>query len=323
MSNQWGRNTQVARSGSSGFLLAAILCVVLIGAGVYGWLVRQTLHAEIAALTESNTALSDKLAASETSQKKITDEMNSQKRNSGEWAGKLEQDYADLQLNEVPKLNRLLDKRDATISKLEKDVNALKSQALRLSEEKTAAEEALKTLREGAAADTADASDLQAHTEALNAELERLRAEKSDLESARAGTQSLLLAAQADATAAKSTLTTLQNQKIPGLERELATEKAKNQALEQKLALTKPTATDQAPPVTASGGPGRTPRDDAEVATLVNGLPGLGGLDESERRKLQDQLASGACVTEALETVFDKVPLIVMRNLMRELKSDC
>lgn len=323
MSNQWGRSTQVGRGGGSGFLLPAILGLLLIGAGVYGWLVRQNLQGEIASLTERNATLTDQLTEAEATRQKLADDMEALKRNSGQWAGKLEQDYSDLQLNELPKLNRLLDKRDATISDLEKQIDALKSQALRLAQGKTDAEKALNELQDAEKSKAVTNDDRQSQIDALKTELEQAVAERDEIEAVRMRTQSLLLAAQADAAASKTSLSTLQKQKLPELERELAAERAKIRDLEQRLATNKPTTPVETIPAKEPEQPGRTPRDGATVSALLDELPGLGGLDETERRRLQDELASGACVTDALETVFDKVPLIVMRNLMRELKSDC
>ena len=59
------------------------------------------------------------------------------------------------------------------------------------------------------------------------------------------------------------------------------------------------------------------------VDTIIGTTRGVGFLDDEKKQRLKDQLVSGACVTDALESVFDKVPLILMRNLMRDFKSDC
>lgn len=322
MNNQWGRNTQTPRGGSSaGFLLAAVLCLILIGAGVYGWFVRENLQAEIAGLTEANSTLADELAKAEAERKDLTDDITALKRNAGQWAGKLEQDYADLQLNEVPKLNRLLDKRDATIATLEKQLDTLKANA---TAEKTRLESELTAAKAEVERSSETISGLQADAEKLNGELAQMKTQSDDLGDARSRTETLLKAARSEAEAAKAKLAAL-NQRVPELEKALAVEKARTTALERQLATLSAPVTGETPPPDEQtpGDTGRKPRDGAEIAALLAAQPGLGRLDDTRRSRLQDELTSGACVTDALESVFDRVPLVVMRDLMRKLKSDC
>ena len=325
MNNQWGRNTQTPRGGSpAGFLLAAVLCLVLIGAGVYGWFVRENLRSEIADLTASNSELSAKLAKAEADRKGLSDDIDALKRNAGQWAGKLEQDYADLQLNEVPKLNRLLDKRDATIAALEKQLDTMKANA---AADKTRLETDLHAATAEAEGGRQTIGDLRSEAEKLAGELEQLKAQSGDFDDVRSRTETLLKTAQSEASAAKSKLADL-NQHVLELEKALSAEKTRAAALERQLAALSTPAADQSSeqPQADTQTPidnARKPRDDAEIAALLAAQRGLGRLDDAKRRRLQDELASGACVTDALESVFDKVPLVVMRDLMRKLKSDC
>ncbi|MBU4530629.1 MAG: hypothetical protein KUA43_01915 [Hoeflea sp.] len=66
-----------------------------------------------------------------------------------------------------------------------------------------------------------------------------------------------------------------------------------------------------------------TPRDPDMVATALRAAPGLGFLSTQDRQLLTDQLVAGECVTTALESVFDRVPILTLRNLIRDLNSDC
>lgn len=324
MTNQWGRNTQTPRGGSSsGLVLAAILCLVLIGAGVYGWFARQNLQAEIAGLSIANASLTDKLAQAEADRKSLSDDMAALKQNAGQWAGKLEQDYADLQLNEVPKLNRLLDKRDETIAALQKRLDALNAHAV-------ADKARLETELADAKAEIERSSEtivsLQAEAEKLTGDLEQLKAQSGDLGDARSRSETFLRAAQSEAATAKSKLEAL-NARVPELEKALVAEKARTAILERQLAalsrskadeaLETPRADEQTPNSV------RKPRDSAEIATLLATQRGLDRLDDAKRQQLLEALSSGACVTNALESVFDRVPPVVMRDLMRKLKSDC
>lgn len=66
-----------------------------------------------------------------------------------------------------------------------------------------------------------------------------------------------------------------------------------------------------------------SPRDSDAVAAALRTAPGLGFLSTEDRRRLSDSLTAGECVTTALEEVFDRVPILTLRNLIRDLNSDC
>jgi hypothetical protein len=51
--------------------------------------------------------------------------------------------------------------------------------------------------------------------------------------------------------------------------------------------------------------------------------PGLDRLNDTQRDRLERTLVSGECVTNALGGVFKRVPVLALRNLMRDLDSDC
>ncbi|MBC7283065.1 hypothetical protein [Hoeflea sp.] len=65
------------------------------------------------------------------------------------------------------------------------------------------------------------------------------------------------------------------------------------------------------------------PRDPEAVAAALRSAPGIGLLTEGDLRILTERLVSGECVTTALESVFDRVPILTLRNLIRDLNSDC
>ena len=66
-----------------------------------------------------------------------------------------------------------------------------------------------------------------------------------------------------------------------------------------------------------------TPRDPQAVEAALRDAPGLDALSTAERQALKDALVSGQCVTTALESVFDDVPILALRNLIRDLNSGC
>ncbi len=355
MTNQWGRNNQVTRStggSSAGLLLAALLCLGMAGGGTYFWFGRQAMQAEIAELKTQARSLNDEVAKI-TAERDIANKgLVELKKNSGNWAEELEKDYADLKLNEVPKLNRLLDKRDADIAALEKLLSTEKAAS------KSAADDFTKTiarLNEQLTAAKSDAGDAWKQAEdlgnaklALEKQISVLKAsvEKatSDAVAARKALEQKTAEAENKPPTFKSALDLARDVQIKTLEGNLAEERSRVEQLEKQLA-------DQAAEIAKNAAaaktetPGETetpakdeveargeepavdnglvPRDPALVENVLNSTRGIGVLDDEKTRILKDKLSSGACVTDALESVFDRVPLIVMRNLMRDFKSDC
>lgn len=353
MSNQWGRNNQVTRSsGSSGLVLPAILCIALIGAGGYFWFARQAMQTEISGLQNEANALKADVAKALAQRDEAAANLVELKKNSGNWAGELEKDYANLTLNEIPKLNRLLDKRDADISTLEKLLATDKAAA------KAAADDFMATIDKLNAA----LSEARSTREAARQQIEQLTADKqaankqvsnlkADLERATSETVAARKALDQKTTEAKtqpptfkSALDLARDVQIKTLEGSLFEERQKVVALDQKVVALEQQLADQAAALKAAtvqpadtsplenAGPaeekttpipGRTPRDRLVVDNIIDTTRGVGVLDQDKTQRLKEQLVSGACVTDALESVFDRVPLILMRNLMRDFKSDC
>lgn len=346
MSNQWGRNSQVTRSGgSSGFLLPAILCAVLIAASGYFWFTRQAMQTEIAELKAQAASLTDQLGKVTGERDKVTGDLAEFRKNSGNWAGELEQEYAELKLNEVPKLNRLLDKRDADISALEKLLSTERAAAKSAADDFTATiakiNADLTAAKSDAASAKKEAESLAAEKLALNTQITSLRSAVERAMADAAAARKALEQKQAEAqrtTAFKSALEA-RDARIETLEQSLGEARRKVAALEKQLAdaaaaaavakdsgektADTPLSTDL--PSTAEAKPAGvlTPRDSLLVENVIGATRGLGFLDEEKTQRLKDKLIAGACVTDALESVFDKVPLVLMRNLMRDFKSDC
>lgn len=67
-----------------------------------------------------------------------------------------------------------------------------------------------------------------------------------------------------------------------------------------------------------------TPRRVSDVDSALEKATGLDGLSISQRTGLKEELVAGACVTVSLEKVFgNPVPVVPLRNLVRDLDSDC
>jgi chromosome segregation ATPase len=69
--------------------------------------------------------------------------------------------------------------------------------------------------------------------------------------------------------------------------------------------------------------PASSPRTADAVAAALRSAPGLETLSDDDRRKLTEKLVAGDCVTTALESVFARVPILTLRNLIRDLNSGC
>ncbi|MFB2552094.1 coiled-coil domain-containing protein [Ensifer soli] len=387
MVNQWGRNSggvQARPSGpGGGFLLAAALLVVILGGIGYGWYTREGLNGRIAALTAERDDARERLVEAAKAHQDLEARLGDLKRNAGDWAEQLEKDYAELKLNELPKLTRLLDKRDADLDALQKEKAAVEARAAKEADAARRAEAALKAeVAKGDAArreaDTAREGEAKAYAAETTQLRDRLAAAESALAALRAGQDRAADAAGAESRQQIDAL----RQRVRALEAELAQARQAAQAddavtdakaEEERDALraerdaaraaaaeagealtaersarrgveaerdallraadTAPAGTTEAPAGTTQAPAGTdeapaadraaTPRDPARVDAVLSQTPGMSGLAAADRLRLRDRLIEGACVTQALESVYDRVPIIVMRNLIRGLESGC
>jgi len=352
MSNQWGRNNQPRTGGSSGFLLPAFLCLIIAGGGVYLWFARQTMQSEIAAVNTENIGLTTTIGKMTAEKDKLAKDLKAFRENSGDWAGELEKEFADLKLNEVPKLNRLLDKRDADISALQKQLAELRAQSAKAADEYAGTISSISGDLEGA----------RQAAEALEKQVRSVDAERRDLAGDLAAAQDTVTKRTAERDAARKALVVqaqeaearlaaakaesgntrdaavlalqasleAERRKVSDLQTRLATA---NAALQSDAAAQTKDVPDDAVDTGSRATSGSTEaaqdektlkqRPQSAVETALRLTPGLGGIEAGKIAGLKEKLVSGVCVTEALESVFERVPVIVMRNLMRDLKSDC
>jgi DNA repair exonuclease SbcCD ATPase subunit len=118
-------------------------------------------------------------------------------------------------------------------------------------------------------------------------------------------------------------------------EREIAELEARNAALAGQVAALESAARAaalQGKPETAGEKPvpnedkpkaGREPRSAVLVSLAIDNAPGLDRLTSGQREELEQTLIGGECVTKALDAVLKRVPVLPLRNLMRDLESDC
>ena len=64
-------------------------------------------------------------------------------------------------------------------------------------------------------------------------------------------------------------------------------------------------------------------RDARLVEVAIASTPGLKTLDQAQRDQLQQKLVAGECLVPALTSVFPQVPVLVMRDMVRQLEDGC
>jgi myosin heavy subunit len=124
-------------------------------------------------------------------------------------------------------------------------------------------------------------------------------------------------------------------EEIDRKEREIAELEARNAALAGQVAALESAARAaalQGKPDSAGDKPvpnedkpkaGREPRSPVLVSLAIDNAPGLDRLTSGQREELEQTLIGGECVTKALDAVLKRVPVLPLRNLMRDLESDC
>ncbi len=321
MANQWGRENSVRTgTGSRGsVVLPVILSLVLGIGGTYGYM--RFAGADPSARQQAEiAALQDRIADDDARLSALEAENGRLRTAAAEGAISGNREANPASRAEMAALQRQSEERAARISALSEELRQLKA--------KNAG------LEDAAATQTAEISrltDLNRTAQTQNsaradAEISRLRADILEAETRhKAALQQLRVANDRDLSAlrdeisrktgelaaARAVVETL-NARVQTLEAALRDQAAKpaDPAPQSNL-------DDLAPPQ------GQEARSALMVEEALNRTPGLGNLSDAERTRLKESLVSGACVTEALERIFDRVPVIVLRNLIRDLKSTC
>ncbi|ATN34328.1 hypothetical protein ACO34A_10990 [Rhizobium sp. ACO-34A] len=352
VSNQWGRDSQSvsARGASSASAVLALVLGLALGGGAgYGYLryMSGDTAVRLATVEQRNSELAGELA--DTRQKLGQALAAPQKGEAG--IGSAEGEAAELQkkldlqrseldamAEEVARISDALqtekDRSNRLSQELEGERNKVRSQA-------TAIAEAEKNATASRAEADAAIADLQARMAAQQGdgqrEADRLRGE----EIPRLNRQITELADKVAANEADVAKFQSQRQSLEkaldgargdvvGLQAALETERQKNAALTAEMErlerdAVSPSAAEepQSPAAAEKPSTDETARDAALVDKVLAGTPGIDRLTSGNRQHLRDMLVSGQCVTTGLREVFPNVPVVTLRNLMRDLKSDC
>ena len=342
MNNQWGRNGSgpaAGRGGAGGILFASVVCLALGGAAGYAAFrftgdsapsgeveqrdrriadLAKELDARVQAIDESGRK-ADALLKENATLKQQVDALENAA--STPQASVSEAEYARLTQETIPSLKNELELARQRIA----DAEALKARA----EEAVRDRERRLSLGADQIARLEKALDAARSDEnaAQTAETERLEAEADTL-------RRQLSEAQAAAEKVRTGDLPALRAEIARKDKEIAALKAQNGVLTTRVAALEAASRAAQPsrpvdgaekPVrdTAKPSEGRNPRNASLVARAMQDTPGLDRLNDTQRDRLERTLVSGECVTNALGGVFKRVPVLALRNLMRDLDSDC
>lgn len=342
LASQWGRDSSLQSGGTRGSsALTVILMILCLGLGAAGGYAGFRLYTpdsslELDTIRAENARLSAALSATR-------------------------QELNDVSTAEVEDLQAVIARQAADLDAMAEKLAALSSEAP-APEDQTDIVDALSRERDALAAENrtlkADLAALQSDQETLRqdagatearlaselarlrdevlpdltAERDRLLREATALSADQATlTQQLKAALQTIESEAEliETLETRLKQAEQSLETaQAALAASRTEQPETPAAANTAQAVDDGPAEPAAGTdtpatPALAPRDPDTVAAALRAAPGLGLLSAADRQKLTDSLVSGECVTTALESVFDRVPILTLRNLIRDLDSEC
>lgn len=317
MNNQWGRGSGGATGGGSGIggiLFASIVCLALGGAAGYGAFRAMSGAPSESALEDSNRRIAD-LADENDALKHQLDALraDASRSDAAESA-----ENVRLAQEIVPGLQRELElagQKLAEAERLRKDAEAAATERARELDERAGQIAQLEKAIEEAR--STQAANRNAETERLEAEAETLRRELAEAEQA---AKRLRTREPPDLVA-----------EIARKNQEIATLTARNAALAERIVALETAAQPKSPQQADDNGArdnakpadGRSPRNAALVAQAIEKTPGLDRLTGTQRTQLEQTLVSGECVTNALGSVLNRVPILALRGLMRDLDSDC
>jgi predicted nucleic acid-binding Zn-ribbon protein len=347
LTNQWGRDSDVrsgGRRGGAGIVIAVLAALVLGGAGGYAtsWFLQADAivadgaeRAQTAELAQALAKARDDLNAARVAEASSAAEVESLKADIARMAGDLDAMAEKLAAGDRP--TAAPDETNGAMEALrrERDALAAENEAFKagleaLEAERQALEQQAKT----------DGQRLQDELERLQGDLvpeltserDRLKRETQTLLADQAALEAQIKTAS-EAQAADAARIAELEARLRSAEEELEAARQAIETLgnESKAALNADRvgeAGSQAvqPPAEAGVQDAASvldPRDPDAVARALRAAPGLETLSEADRQQLTDRLVRGECVTSALESLFERVPILTLRNLIRDLNSGC
>lgn len=345
MANQWGRDSGFQSGGKKGrgglIAIAMMLCLMIGAAG--GYAAMRFLQPDNGAVTEDASGESEKLnealavaqqdatearikqAESSAQVEDLTAQMTRQAAELDAMVEKLAASSSEAAISQVDAatLETLTRKRDAlleasqtlkaNLATLEAEREAEKQSASAI--EKPLTSELARLQNEVLPQLTAERDQLQRKTLMMLADQENLKASAKAAAEMHASDTERIAELEARLADAEQELAASQ-EVLDGLSLEQRADEAQESVADG-------VETDAAKLPDTLERPAREARDPAAVAQALRTAPGLETLSATELQTLTDSLVAGECVTTALKSVFDRVPILTLRNLIRDLNSDC
>ncbi len=301
MANQWGRDSglQSGRKRGSGVLSVIGIVVALAVGAAGGYAASHFSQADSTAAADTAGAQSAELNKA---LRAAREELKAARAREASSAAEVEELKADIA--------RMAADLDTMAEKL-----ATNSGPVETSADGNAAIEAISDERDLLAAEN---QTLKSSLAALEAERDRLQQEITMMLTDQATLRERIEQAS-DAKAADADV-------IDGLQKRLAAAERSLKIAQEATEDTNAMTAESAVPATVpeqQGRPATSPRDRDAVAAALRSAPGLEALSDEERQTLSGRLVEGECVTSALESVFERVPILTLRDLIRDLNSDC
>lgn len=324
MSNQWGRDTQSitrSRGAPIGTLIAVLLSLGIGAAAGYGALFYGggTNTGQLDAAEQRVTELNARLAESERQLQQALETARQQAPVEGAYdAGSAE---LDAMTEKLAQASAELANEKQRVGELEAEIEAVRWAA---DERGRAASDAFRKM--------AARDELAELAELRQVKIPRLEAQIGSL-------MQRLVESQRQLRSEKASVEELSRQRDAGrdaqteAEKALALERSRVVDLQTQLnRMQKESRENQSPKAGSDENPtgADTPpaantasREADLVAGALDRTPGIDRLSATDRDRLQEMLVSGQCVTTSLKAVFRSVPVVTLRNLMRDLKSGC
>ena len=347
LANQWGRDNDFrsgARRGGAGTVLAVVIALLVGGAGGYGAslflqddqsVVSDAAQVESAELNKALAEARDELSDARAAEAARTAEVEALKADVARMAGELDELAQELAASNTQ--TAVPEESIGAMDALERERDGLAAENEAFKSGLEALEAERQALERQA---NADRQRLQAELErlqgeilpALTSERDQLKRQAETLQADQVALEARIEAASEDQVAEAARIAELED-RLTSTRRELEAARLAIEALRREAQAAANSdqveGTDVSPgqPQVETDVSGAAPaldaRDRGAVTQALRSAPGLETLSETERQQLTDRLVNGECVTSALESLFDRVPILTLRNLIRDLNSSC